>query len=280
MKKICVIAGVCMALFGQAPAYGQAGALFSQFQLDASLPLQFSTNTLLTPTNPKSDFWSSPSLKLSAIGWLDPSLKYQTYFFSNPEPYWRVHAAEDASEIFGARIDKTLQNNFSTGAYYEHGFVFNGLYNSVAFQANDFAGFVAYTYVDKVAGLTVVPTFTTTYRLADDVSQDRVVFNLKATIIQQLTDKWSLMLLPILKYYAYTDGTNAGKRNLYPSALVELDYSLNNDVTLGGSIEYDRQWSNFAASNFTNVTFLVSVTFGHRYDLLPKEQTAAVRRIQ
>ena len=66
----------------------------------------------------------------------------------------------------------------------------------------------------------------------------------------------------------------------YPSALIELDYSLNKDVTLGASIEFDRQWSNRATSNFTNVIFLVSATFGHRYDLLPKEQTVALRRMQ
>jgi hypothetical protein len=217
---------------------------------------------------------------LTAFGSLNPGLTYQTYFFSNPEPYWRVHAAEDAAETLGARIDKKLNSNFSAGAYYEHTVAFNGVYQSVAYQANDFAGFVAYRYVDTAAGLTVVPTLTTTYRLADDVSQDRFVLNLKATIIQLLANKWSLMFLPVLKYYAYTDGTNAGTRSIRPSALVELDYGLNNDVTLGASIEYDRQWSNRATSNFTNVIFLVSATFGHRYDLLPREQTVAVRRMQ
>jgi len=280
MKRICVIAGVWLGLFGHAPAYGQAGALFSQFWLDASLPLQFSTNTLQTPANPRSDFWSSPSLKLTAFGTVTPGLTYQTYFYSNPEPYWRVHAAEDAAETFGARVDKALNNNFSTGAYYEHTFAFDGVFRSLSYRANDLAGFVAYKYLDSAAGLTVVPTFTTTYRTADDVSRDRFVFNLKATIIQQLTQKWSLMFLPIVKYYVYTDGTNAGRRDLFPSALIELDYSLNNDVTLGASIEFDRRLSNFAAGNFSNVIFLVSATFGHRYELLPREQAVAVRRMQ
>jgi long-subunit fatty acid transport protein len=62
--------------------------------------------------------------------------------------------------------------------------------------------------------------------------------------------------------------------------VAELDYAINKDITLAGSIEYDRQWSNFAANNYTNVTVLAAITFGHKYDLPPKKkQTTEWRKI-
>ncbi len=272
MKRICIILGAWLALLAQAPAYGQAGALFDAFKVEASLPLQFSTNALQTPTNVQSDFWSSPSLKLSALRTVDSSLGYQIYFYSNPEPYRRVHAAEDAAETFGARFDKTLDKNFSTGAYYEHTFIFNGLYQSTAYQANDFAGFVGYTYEDKKAGFSFAPVLTAAYRAADDVSQDRFSLKLKADITQKLPDNWKVTVTPGLRYYGFTDGTNAGAWTLLSFLVAELDYNINDDVALGWSVEFDRQRSNVAANNFTNVIFLASISFGHTYDLPPKKK--------
>ena len=149
----------------------------------------------------------------------------------------------------------------------------------LGFSGQRFSGFVGYTYKGD-AGFSVAPSFKATYRLADLTSQDRFLFTLKAAITQQLTKTWSFALTPALKYYVYTDGTAAGKQNIYPSVLGELDYSLSADVTLGGSVEYDRQWSNRTGNDFTNWLFLASVTFGHTYDLLPKKQTGALRRME
>lgn len=272
MRKICTIAGICLALSDQAPAYGQAGALFSQFAVDASVPLQFATNTLLTPANTRSDFFLSPSLKLSALGSVDASLGYSIFAYVNPEPYWRVHAADGGFATLGGRVDKDLGNNFRTGAIYEHNWVFDGVFRSLAFQADDFSGFIAYSYGNlRTDGYSIQPSFKTTYRLADIASQDRFLFTLKAVLTKALTKELSFALTPSLKYYVFTDGIAAGKQNIWPSLLGELNYSLSRDVSLGGSVEYDRRWSNRAGSDFTNWIFLASVTFGHTYDLLPRK---------
>ena len=254
-----------MALFGQAPAYGQAGALFDTFRIDASLPLQFGTNVLLTPTNGKSDFYLSPSMQFTAMGSFDKTLAYQVYIGGYPDGYSRIFSANDGNTTLGARLDKTL-GAFMISGFYESNWIFDGIYRNELFRADDFAGYVGYTYQYK--DLTVVPSFTTFYRLADDITQNRWLFLLKAQATLDLSKQLSISFTPAARYYVFTDGISQGKQNFFPSAVAAITYKLNGDVSLVGSLEYDRRWSNRAGNDFTDVIFLASVNFGHNYPLL------------
>jgi hypothetical protein len=77
-----------------------------------------------------------------------------------------------------------------------------------------------------------------------------------------------------LRYYTYLDGAAEGKRNARPNVLSELNYAVTDEVTLTGSMEYDRRWSNRMGLDYTNWLFLAAVTFGTTYDLLPKSRSA------
>jgi hypothetical protein len=265
MKRICIFLGAWLALFGQAPANGQAGALFETFRIESSLPLQFGTNALLTPTNAKSDFYLSPSMQFTALGTIDKTLSYQVYIGGGPDGYLRVKAANDGATTVGARLDKAL-GAFTVSGYYESNWIFDGIYRNELFRADDFAGYVSYMYQNST-GLTVTPSFTTTYRRADDINQDRWLFILKSPFNQKVSDKISISLTPALRYFVFTDGTAAGKRNVIPSVVAAVNYKLTNDVGLTGSVEYDRRWSNRVGNDYTNVIFLASVNFAHDYSL-------------
>ena len=201
MRTFFIAAGVCLALSGHTPAYGQAGALFDAFQVDASLPLQFSTNTLLTPTNARSDFWSSPSLKLTALGSLELHLDVPDLFFQ-----------QSGTATGGSTRRKTPPRLLERGS----------TRRSTTASA---AGGILRTYVrvqrrlpiDRVSGQRLCrvrrlhDTWTRrraslsrrpsrrTYRLPTMYRKTGLCLYLKATIIQQLTQKWSCCVTPVLR---------------------------------------------------------------------------------
>ncbi|WP_140978003.1 hypothetical protein [Bradyrhizobium guangdongense] len=261
------------ALFGllgaSGTALGQTVEAFPQFRIDSSIPLQYGANVLLTPFGSRQDLYVSPSLKLSALGEFDPTLLYSIYLAGNPDAYRRVTVADDGVATLGGRLDKIL-DAFSVGAIYNHTLAFDGIYRAVSFQADDFSGYVGYTYQNKPAGLKISPSVSAAYRFSDLATQERLLVTMKAEIRQALADKLTLIVTPSFKYYSFTSGTAAGKRNVLPSIVGALSYSINDDVSVGASVEYDRRWSNRIGSDFDNVIFLASVTFGHTYDLFPK----------
>src|SRR5260221_11289501 len=110
MKKAFVTIGAVVALFDATSASGQTYEPFSKLRVDASLPLQWNTNSLLTPTNALSDFFVSPSAKLSFLGNLDPTLSYRVYVAGNPDVYTRIRPADDGVATIGGRFDKTFGN--------------------------------------------------------------------------------------------------------------------------------------------------------------------------
>jgi hypothetical protein len=265
MKRIIALALLIGLLFRLDAANAQIYEPFSQWRVDASLPLQFNTNSLLTPTNSQSDFFTSPYLKLSALGTLDSTTSYSVYVNGGPDAFARVQTANDALAVAGGKFQKTFRN-FAVGAIYERALVYDGVFRSLLYQANDFSGYVGYGY-DNGAGLTIKPSFLTTYRSADVSSAERFSYTLKADIQQNLTKNVLVFFTPKLKYLAYTAGISSGKRNTDPSILGGLTYNISDDLSLTASVEYDRQWSNVAGNNFANTIFLLSADFGHTYEL-------------
>ena len=140
-----------------------------------------------------------------------------------------------------------------------------GIFRSLLFQANDFSAFMGYQYRNG-AGLVVQPSFMTSYRVADLVSQDRFLFTLKTDFLQSLTKDLSLILTPKLKYFVFTSGTAAGKRETLPSISGGLTYNINADLSVTTSVEYDRRWSNRAGNDYKDLILLVSLDFGHIYN--------------
>jgi hypothetical protein len=264
MKKTFALTAMLIALSKSTFVYGQSLEPFSQFQIDASLPLQFNTNSLITTTNSQSDFFASPFLKLSTLGNLSPTLSYSIYASTAPDAYARVKAADDAAAIVGGKIVKAICD-YKIGAIYEHSLTYDGVFRSLLFQADDFSGFVGYAH-KNAAGFTFAPSAMTTYRAADLASAERVVVTVKAEMQQDLTKSLSAFLTPKIRYYGYTAGTASGRRDTYPSLLGGLTYAADKDWGVTASVEYDQRWSNVLSANFTNTIFLLSLDFTHTYN--------------
>ncbi len=247
---------------GLAQSNGPFGP-FTGWQLDASLPLQYGTNSLLVPVNSQGDFFVSPFLKLSALGSIDPTTTFSIYANGGPDAFARVREADDGVATAGGKIQKAF-GNFGVGGIYEHSLVYDGIFRTLLFQVNDFSAFAGYKFVGP-AGLTISPSVMVTYREADLASAERVLYTLKAAITQDLTKDLTLFLTPRLRYYEFTNGTASGRRDTRPSVVTGLTYQFNPDVGVTGSVEYDQRWSNTAGRNFTNTVFLVSLDFSHLY---------------
>jgi hypothetical protein len=265
MRKLLTAVAVVVLLLKTADAWAQTDRLFPQYRLDASLPFQFSTNALLTPTNPQSDFYNSPFLKLSLGNInLNPMLSYSIYATAGPDAFARVRTADDAAATVGGQIQETI-GNFAVGGIYEHDLIYDGVFRTLLFQSDDLTGFVGYGYSNST-GLTVKPSFAAAYRFADVSSQERFLFTLKAAVTQQLTKEWSVFLTPRLRYYAFTESTSAGRRDIRSGAVGGITYNITADLSTTGSIEYDTRSSNTPGKYFNDTVFLASLDYGHTFD--------------
>ena len=194
----------------------------------------------------------------------NPDLSYSVYALASPDAYARVHTADDAVATVGARVQKSL-GNFGIGSFYEHSLEYGDVFNSLQFQANDFNGYIGYSYQTK--GLQVQPLLTVGYRLADLASQDRVLYTLKADITKDLTEdqKWQLVLTPRVRYYSFSQSTNAGRQDTRWDILAGVTYNITKDLSTTASVQYDTRYSNMSAHNFNNTTFALSLDYSHTY---------------
>jgi hypothetical protein len=260
-----VIAGVSCAflLIGVGPTFAQSYVPFSSVRIDASFPLQYSTNSLLSSSGFRSDAYISPYFKLSALGEVNSTTSYSIYASGGPDIFSRIQTANDALATLGGKFQRQF-GDFAVGAIYEHGLIYDGVFKTLLFQADDFTAYAGYKYSNDT-GLTVKPSISAAYRLSDQASAQRFLATLKAELQQSLTKELSLFLTPKLRYYAFTDGISVGRRDTRPSILGGFTYSINDDVSVTTSAEYDRRWSNVTGKDFQNFVFLVSLDYGHTF---------------
>jgi len=258
-----ILLAVFLLIALERPSPAQTYKLFDAWQLDASIPLQFGTNSLLVPTNAQSDVFVSPNMKLSALGALNATTTYSIYATGGPDAFNRIRAADDGIAAVGGSL-QTAFGNLGIGAIYEHNLTYDGLFRTLVFQANDFSAFAGYKYISPF-GTSIAPSVMVTYRDADLASADRALFTIKAALSQGLTKDLTFFLTPRLRYYYFTAGATAGRRDTRPSVVSGLAYQLSSDVGITGSVEYDQRWSSTAGRNFTNTVFSLSLDFSHQY---------------
>jgi hypothetical protein len=162
----------------------------------------------------------------------------------------------------GGTLQKVI-GNFGVGATYEHTWIYDGVFRTLLFQANDVSAFGGYSYSN--GPLSIGPSLMLTYREADLASAERILLTAKVAVSYRLTQSLLFFVTPRLRYYDFTSGANSGRRDTRPSIIGGLTYQFNPDLGLTGSIEYDRRWSNVTGNNFTNTVFLVSLDFSHLY---------------
>ncbi len=248
------------------PGFAQFGP-FPAWGVDASFPLQYGTNSLLAPVDVRPDFFTSPSLKVSANGDLDSTTSISFYGLVAPDKFARVREADDGQLTVGGTLQKA-SGAFGFGATYEHTGIYDGVFRTLLFQANDFSAFGGYSY--KNGPLSIGPSLMVTYREADLASAERILLTGKVAVTYKLTQSLLFFVTPRLRYYDFTSGVTAGRLDTRASVIGGLTYQINPDVGLTGSIEYDQRWSNVIGNNFKNTVFLVSLDFSHLYARAPK----------
>lgn len=264
--RVRILLAVFLVIFLPRPGLAQYGP-FPAWLVEASFPLQYGTNSLLAPVDARPDFFTSPFLKLSANGDLDATTSISFYASAAPDKFAHVREADDGVATSGGSLQKAL-GNFGIGATYEHNWVYDGVFRTLLFQANDFSAFGGYTYIN--GPLSIGPSLMVTYRQADLASAERILLTAKVAISYKLTQSVKFFLTPRLRYYDFTSGVTAGRRDTRPSVIGGLSYQINPDLGVTGSIEYDQRWSNVIGRNFTNTVFLVSLDYAHLYMRAPK----------
>jgi len=172
-------------------------------------------NSLFTSTNTQSDFFVSPFVKLSVLGNLSPTVSYSAYVSGGPDVFSRIQIAM-MRQLLWAAASRRRSETSVLGAIYEHSLVYDGIFRSLLFQVNDVSGFMGYQY-SAGGGLVVQPSFMTTYRFADLVSQDRFLFTLKAdvgAIADEGPQSSADSQIEVLRFY---ERTGAGRRETLPS---------------------------------------------------------------
>jgi hypothetical protein len=232
----------------------------AEIGLDGSLPIQYSSNALSTANNPQGDFLVSPFLQLSLGGALSKDIGYSVYINGGTDVYSRITEADGSLSTHGAKITKKV-DNWLFGASFDRNLFFDGMFREFLFVGNDFTAFAQYKFV--AGSLTVKPTVSAGYRIADLSSQDRGLFSGKVDVEYTLTKMWAAVGTGRLRYYVFTEGTNDGRRDLLATGSAGLKYNISDDVTLTATVGFERRFSNVAIREYTNFTALSSLDFSY-----------------
>jgi hypothetical protein len=231
------------------------------FTFIGSLPGQFTDNAFLTPTNRIGDLTVGPFFKAAVAEHFTSAVTLSAYASSSFDKFRNEDTADDAKATLGTRL-QIQAGDLAFGAYYEHVYVFDGIYKKTLFIADEINGFAQYKYVAPFA-MIIRPSVNIAYRFADDRSVQRYLFTGKFDLEQPLTTTLSLVATGRLRYFAFTDGTNLGRRDLIPSISGGFRQALTDEISFTPTIAYERRYSNREARRYNNLTIGASldVTF-------------------
>jgi len=258
-KRACLLA-VLITLTGPAVAEDETYPN-SNVKLDVTLPLQFTTNALQTPTGARSDPFESPDLRLSANWNPTKEIAFSFYGDTNTDAYSRVVSANDAAAVFGSLVTVTsaTDKRLSYTINYEHRYVYSGIFKTGLYTGDDILASIAYDLGNPKTGLTLQPSAAAEYLFADDPSKQRYLYTFKVGYEQLVKAPWSVVARPKLRIYEFTDSTNKGRQDIFPSIQVGIKYTLSDSAYIETTVEYDKVFSNMPADKFESFTFSVSL---------------------
>jgi hypothetical protein len=272
-KRACLLA-VLITLTGAAVAQEQT-SIIPVIKLETTLPLQYSTNSLLASTNARGDTYGSPDFKLSG-SWepIPKIMAFSIYADANTDAYSRVTSADGAQALLGSQL--TIQNRkFTYGATYERSNWYNGVFKMRSYTSDDFIAFVGYDLGNENSGLSLTPAFSATFRSADDPAQKQSFYTFKVEYEQKLLIKpWSLVATPKIRLYEFTDSTNKGRQDILVSIFAGIKYALTTEadkkkeMSITTGVRYDHLSSNMPDQKYGNFTVMTS--FDMAYTFNPK----------
>jgi predicted porin len=252
-----------------------ACSVFSELRADSlplpelafsgSLPGQFTDNAFLTPNNRVGDLTVGPFFKATIAEHFTPFITLSAYASSNFDKFRRENTADDAKATLGTRL-QIQTGDLKFGAYYEHVYVFDGIYKKTLFIADEINGFVQYKYTAPF-GLLVTPSVNLAYRFADDRSVQRYLLTGKVDLEQPLTPTLSLVATGRLRYFAFTDGPNLGRQDLIASISGGFKQDLTKDISFSPTVGYERRYSNRETRRYNNLTIGASLDYAFNFPL-------------
>jgi hypothetical protein len=258
---VCVL---LVAAAASALAAERAPTLALSF--DGSLPLNLSDNTYRNPSG-RSDYLTSPYLRLSAHGRLVPGLSYSFYASGGFEKYPARQDSDNTFATLGTSLTKRW-GHLGVGASYERNHAYDGVFGPFLYVSNDVGLFTYYSYTDAAKVVRLRPGMSMSRRFADDPSADSFVYLFKLDVERKLSERWWFTVTPRIRRQHFLGGANSGRVDTIYSLSSGLRYAINDRVGLSGGIGYDRRDSTVPTSRYDSFSFGVSLDFSHTFDLV------------
>lgn len=252
-------AGLCATPAGAAERAPTLG-----LSIDGSASTAFTDNTYRNPQG-RSDFLTSPYLKLSAAGRLVPNLTYSLYASGGFDKYATRGDADSTFAALGASLRRRW-GPFHIGASYERSRAYDGIFGPFLYTAHDVSASAGYNYIGPGTRLKIRPGMTVAHRSADDPSAQRFVYSFKVDIEHRLVERWWLTLTPRVRFYHFTSSTNAGRQDTLSSISGGLRYSFNDDLSLSATAGYETRTSTKDDKRFDNFGAGASIDFSYNLD--------------
>ncbi len=207
-----------------------------------SLMPTYTSNALLTPDDPQSDFYLESDITLRLDGRLLPDVSYRLYARSELDAFADVQEANASITILGANFTAPVLA-LNASLIYENRHSFGGIYEDLAFVANDVKG--TFSRDVNIGKLTVSPFVRVTQRFSDVPEARRFRVDLALGLEYELSARWSLVSFPFFEKNWFSGGLNIGRRDKYYSADIGLSYTISDNLVLTTSATHEVFRSNF-----------------------------------
>lgn len=210
----------------------------------------YTENALFSRDNPRRDFFYEPDVSLRLDGSLAPDLSYRIFARAQYEAFATETLGNAAIARLGARLTQNLYG-WRLTAQYENRHDFDGIFRNVAFTSNDVSGSVARDF--QFGNVILSPLALLTYRFSDLPEARRWRFDAILGIEAKLDQRWSIVSIPFIEAFWFTDGLNAGRQDQIYSVSLGLKYNIASNVSLTTTVISEARTSNVPLRHYTDV---------------------------
>ena len=238
------------------------------FGVDGSLPLSTSDTTYRNPRG-RSDYQTSPYLRLSASGKLVPDLSYSFYASGGFEKYPFRQDADNTYASLGTSLTRRW-GPLSAGVSYERNYAFDGIFGQYLYASNDVGIYSSYHWTDPAKIVRLKPGFSMSRRFADDPSEDSFVYSFKLDAERKVAERWWLTLTPRVRRQHFLGSENDGRVDTIYSISTGARYTISDHFQISAGIGYDHRESTAETKRYDNFSFGVSLDFSHTFASFPR----------
>jgi len=217
------------------------GAHRPQWSVLVSFSPTYTTNAHFSRDDRRRDVYAEPDVTLRLDGKLTSDISYRLYGRSSFGGFGQEDVANEAFAILGARLARTIWD-WRTSVSYEHRFEYRGVYQDLLFIADDVQ--ISTTRDFSYGPFTIAPIAQLSYRFADVPEARRYRLDLLLPFEAKITSRWSLVSIPFVEAYWFTDGLNEGRQDIIYSTSLGLRYSIANNISLTTGASYEWRTSN------------------------------------